>query len=402
MDGASFGFLSAKDENTPYMIPMDQSSNILNVGKSTTNALRGVKTLGNDNQIGFIVTDRRFDGGGSGTIVAFDHDIRLSRNYSFDGQYVYSHTTEPDDSTAMSVGLDSTTFGENDEMTYGFDGESYSGNAFISRLRRNGRAWNSQLTFSQVDRGYRTQTGYDPVVNYRYLQFWNGYNVYFDEGLLERITPQVYSGGRWNYDGDFLTRFVNMAMNFNLRLAQSYASISYSRGEESYEGTPYNGLWSARLNLGTRPSQAVNINLNFEYGRDVAYNERTTGKTTNFGLNLNIKPLDRLVIEPNLNYSRSTNDDGDELYSTFITRTRFRFQASREMSVRLVVQYNDFYKTWDVDPLLTYRLSPFSVFYVGSTFDYEDYTGSTTPGDPSGWQLGQRQVFMKLQYLFQT
>ena len=71
------------------------------------------------------------------------------------------------------------------------------------------------------------------------------------------------------------------------------------------------------------------------------------------------------------------------------------------MSVRLVVQYNDFGKAWDIDPLLTYRVSPFSVFYLGSTYDYQKYAGSTV-GDPSTWELGQRQVFMKLQYLFQT
>ncbi len=400
-DGASFGFLTAFDENTPYIIPMDQSSQNLLLGKSTTNALRGVKTFGNNHQIGFIATDRRFEGGGSGSILAFDHDIRLSRNFSFDGQYVYSHTAEPDDSTAMPGWLAGETFGENDEMTYGFDGESFSGTAFISRLRRNGRNWNSMLTYSQVDRGYRTQTGFDPVVNYRYGQFWNGYNIYFDEGIVERITPQIYTEGRWDYDGIRQNALANFAVDFNLRLAQSYVSLFHSRSAESYDRAPYNGLWSTGLQLGTRPNRMVSINLNADYGRRVAYFSQTTAKTLNAGASMTLKPFDRLVIEPNINFARSKDDDGTELYSGFVTRTRFRVQATREMSVRLVLQYNDFREAVDVDPLLTYRLSPFSVFYVGSTLDYQQ-SHRTTRDEPMGWHHQQRQVFMKLQYLFQT
>jgi hypothetical protein len=107
-----------------------------------------------------------------------------------------------------------------------------------------------------------------------------------------------------------------------------------------------------------------------------------------------------------------------ELFRQFIARTRFRFQVNREVSLRLVVQYNNARlmlpwlldeddqpyrsarKSWDVDPLVTYRLSPFSVLYVGSTQDFRYYPGSTL-SNPL-WKLSARQYFMKLQYLFQV
>ena len=96
-----------------------------------------------------------------------------------------------------------------------------------------------------------------------------------------------------------------------------------------------------------------------------------------------------------------------------------RFQVNRELSVRLVVQYVDWKqsrinqqtasgttyfvfdgKSWDVDPLITYRLSPFSVLYAGSTHDYSYFP----PGDSidSQWKLSARQFFIKLQYLFRV
>ena len=78
--------------------------------------------------------------------------------------------------------------------------------------------------------------------------------------------------------------------------------------------------------------------------------------------------------------------------------------------MRFVAQYNDFYETWDFDPLVTYRLSPFSLFYFGTTYDYEKLYGLTDDntlqagdGEQSydRMRLQTRPFFMNLQYLFQ-
>lgn len=64
-----------------------------------------------------------------------------------------------------------------------------------------------------------------------------------------------------------------------------------------------------------------------------------------------------------------------------------------------MLQYNDFAESWEADPLVTYRLNPFSIFYVGSTRDY--FIGRPDANGIEGWKLLDRQYFMKLQYLFQ-
>jgi hypothetical protein len=116
-------------------------------------------------------------------------------------------------------------------------------------------------------------------------------------------------------------------------------------------------------------------------------------------MGVEIKPLDRLIIEPTVNYIKSTDvDTGEELFKQTIGRTRIRLQANRELSLRLVAQYNDFGGIWDVDPLITYRLSPFSLFYVGSTHEIAQLSGA--PDNEKTWQQTSRQFFMKLQYLF--
>jgi hypothetical protein len=133
----------------------------------------------------------------------------------------------------------------------------------------------------------------------------------------------------------------------------------------------------------------------------VSYYDLAKGRETGAFFALNLKPYDRLIIEPYINYSRSVHEETDDvLFDGYIFRTRLRYQANREMSLRLIVQYNNFRERWDIDPLLTYRLGSFTVFYVGSTYNYDNI--EYDPGKVSQWKLSSRQFFMKLQYLFRS
>jgi hypothetical protein len=72
-------------------------------------------------------------------------------------------------------------------------------------------------------------------------------------------------------------------------------------------------------------------------------------------------------------------------------------QVSRALSGRLVFQYNDRFDCWDVNPLVTYRINSLSVFYLGSTQEYQNLNYADNGRD--GWCLASRQYFLKFQYL---
>ncbi len=397
-DKYNIGFLSALDENTPYMIPMEEGSALLNTGESYVNVLRGSGSIGEDNRVGFLLADRRFDGAGSNTVAAFDHDIRLSRTLRFDGQYILTHTAEHDEA-GETAGLEGITI-DNGAHTVVFDGESYYGDAVISRLRRNSRHWNFQLTYDHVNPTYRTEVGYDPLSNGRRMQVYNGYHIRPAEGLFQRITPQVYIMRKWNYDGQRKDITTNFNIDNSLRFAQMNLRVSYNFGSQMWSGVEFDGLWQTNFYVSARPTDAVGFEMNIQRGKSVAVGALVKGNETGVDVSLDLKPFDRLTIEPNLSYAKSTHEvTGEELYDGYITRTRFQLQANKELSVRLVVQYNDFRQRWDIDPLLTYRLSSFSVFYVGSTYDYAQFNPANDQA--SQWSLTSRQFFMKLQYLFQ-
>ena len=399
MGRTSIGFLTAHDENTPYMIPLEERTLIVNSGKSTVNVLRGSRAFGDNSMLGFIVTDRRLDGDGSGTIAALDGRIRLSKNYSIDGQFIASHTREPDD-LSITEGLEDYLF-DNGNHTAVFDGESFYGSAFITRLNRDARNWNFFVDYNQVSPTYRTETGYDPWIDYRNLTVWTGYNIYPKSGVFERITPQSHTYRRWNFDGVRKMEENNVGIGGKIKIAQTHFHASFSRNYEFWGGVEFDDLWMIDLNLGSRLSDHFGFDFNLHHGRSVARHELVKGNETSVYASLILKPADRLVIEPNLNFAQSHHiDTGEEIFYGYIARTRIQYQANRELSLRLVVQYNDFRQAWDIDPLLTYRVSSFSVLYIGSTYDYSNV--ETESGVDSAWKMTSRQFFMKLQYLFRT
>ena len=399
MGRTSIGFLTAHDENTPYMIPLEEKSLIVNSGKSTVNVLRGTRAFGDNSMVGFIVTDRRLEGGGSGTIAALDGRIRLSKNYSVEGQFIASHTREPDD-TVLTLGLRDSVFNYGKHTT-AFDGESFYGSAFITRFNRDARNWNFFVDYNQVSPTYRTETGYDPWIDYRNLTVWTGYNIYPKSGIFERITPQSFSYRRWNFNGVRKIEENTVGINGRIKIAQTYFHASFSRKYESWSGVEFDHLWMIGVDLGSRLSDQIGFDLGFRGGQSVVHRYLVKGNETSLDASIDLKPVDRLIIEPGIDFYRITRvDTGEELFEGYITRTRIRYQANRELSFRLVLQYDDFYQVWEMDPLLTYRVSSFSVLYIGSTYDYSNIAIDSSV--QSKWKMTSRQFFMKLQYLFRT
>lgn len=428
-DRTTFGFLSARDEVSPYVIPLDEGDITINGGKSTVNVVRGLRTIGNGNQVGFIVGDRRFNAGGSGTIVALDGDIRLSRNYGIDGQYVLSHTREPDDHShssffegdvpagwedSLDYFLGEMTF-DNGKHTVVFDGESYYGTGLITRLKRNSRNWNFLIDYNQVTPSYRTEIGYDPYMNYRNFSISTWYTIYPESTFVERITPQVYSLQRWDFDGVRKLRTTTASLGTQFTFAQTYLNASFRQREEMYAGRLFKDLWTAGLNVGSQISNRLGYQFGINYGPDIAYFQNTKGNQTAFYAGVDLKPIDRLTIEPTCNFVQSAHvDNKDVLFKQLIMRTRIRFQVNRQLSLRLVGQYNSFdllvydgaegttsrSRKWEFDPLLTYRLGSFSVFYLGSTSDFRRVYNMLDGLER--WRLTDRQFFMKIQYQFQT
>jgi hypothetical protein len=417
LERTSFAYMLARDENSPYIAPAAEQSHTTSLGRSTVQVLRGLHSFGTGQQLGFMATDRRYDEGGVGEILSGDFNLRLSQTYSWIGQLVWSRTEEPE-GVVLSAG---ETF-DDGAHTIDLDGESYDGLAFITQLRRSGSHWNLTLDYNQLDPRYRTQTGYDPWNDQRNAYVWTGYNVYPEGGLVERLQLSLFANGRWNMAGDNKWRNLNPQLSLNLRKAQSWLGMGYNAGEETWFGDRYAGLWRVYVDVITRPRDDFGFYVGVRFAHGPALAERSLGEERALSFECDYKPWDRLIIEPTFDWIRSESvSTGELLFEQAITRARFRFQASPRLSVRLVVQHNAttsplwraralagdfptyhryFGGKWEVDPLLTYRINSFSVFYLGSTHDWRDFNAADD-ALPNDYVMTGRQFFTKLQYLFQ-
>ncbi len=420
-DQNSIAFMTAADEQSPYALPLEEGNVRFesDFGMSYVNVLRGQRSFKNGSRAGFMLTDRRFEGGGSGSIASFDGSLRISSTVSVIGQFVMSHTKEPDrpELTVVRDSLGRYISGEIEDVpfadgkhTAALDGESYTGNALITQLRRFGRDWYFVFDYNQVDPTYRTQTGYDPWNDQRNSYVNAGYTFYPNTTIFQRISPRIRVDARWNYAGYRKWMHSSVGLDTRLRVANTYISVNHRIGEEKWSGVMFDNLSTTSFYTFAQFSDAIGAELSASAGQGPATSAGELGDEYSLSGGLDLKPIDRLTIEPSLRLSSSNLVGTDYLlYSQLIARTRLQLQANRQLSIRLVVQYvntedqdGDHTKRWDLDPLITYRINSFSVFYVGSTHDYRERLGNLNDVKSMKWTTTTRKFFMKLQYLFQV
>ena len=94
----------------------------------------------------------------------------------------------------------------------------------------------------------------------------------------------------------------------------------------------------------------------------------------------------------------TTLDRKEEYYSGYLAGTRVNYQLNQAVSIRLYGQYNDFSQTFQLQPLVSYQPSPFTIFYIGSTSN--QIAENLSIGSIKKGQISDRQLFLKFQYLF--
>jgi hypothetical protein len=219
--------------------------------------------------------------------------------------------------------------------------------------------------------------------------------------VLDYVNGYVNVAREWNFDDWFRKdEWINPNLEVKFRTAQIGMHANYLASNEHFRGTRFNGIWGVHNCLSANLSDALRVSGNVNYGHRIARYALVMGKQLDYGFSANIKPLDRFLISASYNYSRGDDlKTGERLFSQSVFWSRLSLQVSREFSMRVVSQYNDRWKTWDLDPLVTYRINSLTMFYIGTTHDYRDF--DLAEDGREGWDLTDRQFFMKLQYLFQ-
>ena len=152
------------------------------------------------------------------------------------------------------------------------------------------------------------------------------------------------------------------------------------------------------MGLSSKFSKQVSVEAKLTIGRWIARftDPPVLGKGADFGIGVTLKPWQRLLLSPSVEYSHLDYPDGSEIFEGYVSRTRINYQFTREWFLRVVVQYDQFDKVLSFEPLLSYKLNPFTIFYVGSAHNYREFDGE------KDFTRTDQLFFLKLQYLLRV
>ena len=285
-------------------------------------------------------------------------------------------------------------------ITEPIDGESYDGKALYLYLGREGRNWLIDVDYFETSPTFRANNGFILQNNKRFTSFWSMYVFRPNGKIVSKILPSINFGRVWNYEGIRKNEWIRTMIDFGLT-KQTNIDINFLLSREMLRKVWFDDIRIINFSLNTNPIDYFSFGGRFSYGNSIARNVDplpVMGRQTNAGFWCTIKPIQQFVINPEYSYYKLLNRDTKEkIYEGYILRTRFNYQFTRELFLRLIVQYNDFGDELSFEPLLTYKINPFTIFYVGSNHGYD-------------WEMGKarnahdtsRQFFLKFQYLFRS
>jgi hypothetical protein len=397
----SVAFLTARDEHSGIIVPLEERSEVAENGRSYSNILRFRHDLGKQSHVGLLATNRIFDGGGMGSLASVDGQIRLSKSNSFRLQFLASHTEEVDNLALVSDSAFNASRFDEGKYTAGLDGERFWGHALAAGVSRNTSNYGVALHYNELSPTFRADNGFEPQNNQRMASADVSGIMRFEKStILEEINGVVEVARKWNFDGKRKDEWISPNLEVGFRAAQTEMHANCMASNENFHGKQFNGIWAVHDCFNTQPWNELSFNGYVNYGHRIARYDLVMGKQFDCGFGATVRPVDRFTMDASFNYIRSNDmKTGARLFSQSVLWSRLSLQVSREFSMRLISQYNDRGKTWDFDPLVTYRINSLTMFYLGSTHNYRDL--DPAHGGFKDWGLVERQFFMKVQYLFQ-
>ncbi|MEP7146560.1 MAG: DUF5916 domain-containing protein [bacterium] len=405
----NIGFISAYDENTPFVVPLTERSFFLPSNKnSASNILRLKYDLGGEDYFGAIVSDREesndsskaFGFSGYNRNYGFDGKFSIASNYYLTFQILQNSTKEINDTNFFYNSLKRYRF-DNDKYTALYDGESYSGaNAYLS-FNRNARGWSFFTEYFFQAPTVRRDNGFIKRNNFHQWFMMQEYNFYPNTKLFQRINPEVEFEMRYDINGNLKEQYLQIQPIFEFT-----NGIKVFGGYLPLNNEEYGGIYHKNINRWHFAFEALNLSkyltgkFFLEWGKYIVRFENPSyvGYGYNFDLSATVKLFDRFRNDINYSYSElSKTSGGEKLYAGYVLSDKVSYQFTKKFFLRVLLQYDLFNRAFSIDPLLSYKWNPYTILFLGSSHNLNELTNST---GTSKFYETNRQIFLKFQYLW--
>ncbi len=377
--------------------------------RATYTIARVSRDILDQSTVGAIYTDREF-AGGFNRVGGIDANLKLDSHWRLQGQAAMSSTRDVIAGTPQLDGLG-----------YKLD------------LERTGRQLNLQSMYVDYSPNFETQTGFVNRVDLR-EQITKASYYWRPEGkYLISYGPTLQQFNIWDHSGTALDYF--FYPGFRVDMTRSTYINFHPFGYDDVRLRPIDYSTLTRVSAYPQPFWGVDaatswfkefdLTAFFVSGKGVNYNP-ISGRAPMIGhedqanFTLTFHAAGRLRID-NAYLLEHVRERESHLtaVTNHIVRTKWNYQFTKNLSARLILQYNAVLsdplisalprtKNFNTDFLITYLIHPGTAIYVGYNSDLGNLNRDLTPDPitgaimttPNGYINDSRQFFVKASYLF--
>lgn len=338
------------------------------------------------------------------------------------------------------------------------NGNYYAGPADKLEIRRNGLHFNYDGTYLDVSPGFVTLPGFVNRVDIRQLYNLVYYRFRPKKGWLLNWGPSLRQRYVFDHEGNRLDTYYDPYLRIEGRgqthiWLEPYIELRERLRPQDFTfiglpGITYNQDYhehSSQATFETSYFRKVTVLASYTWG-DAANFVPAPNALPQFLLSrsnsatgtLTFRPIKPLKIENTYLFSRLRAGDstylqalaetpgvGKGIFNNHIVRSKWNWQFTPQLSLRLIMQYNSLLantpgntvypytylptqKEFNTDFLLTYLIHPGTAIYVGYNSDVQNLDHELTPGPEGpaglytakGYMNDSRQFFVKVSYLF--
>ena len=364
--------------------------------------VRLTRDLFSQSYVGVLLTHRTFTGTAN-SVVGADFKLRLNDLWQATGQAVHSW---------------------NDPAGEG----SRDGGAYHFQLIRAGRKLRNEFTFNDLSPDFETSTGFIPRVDYRSIENFVRYHFRPEGKLVVAWGPGFTFLQSWDQDGTRLDSSYHPSFYVELQ-RRTFLQLHYVQDRQRLRVIDFPVLAAATdfftPGWGADVSSAfwTRATLEFHYtqGKDINFvppegEAPSRAESLSMEGSLILRPAQKLQLRAGYLFTALKSTDEQTIFNDHIASLRSNYQFSRELSLRVILQYEatianaaltslENRRNLNADVLITYLVNPWTALYVGFNGNrqnlslIEEPDGVRAIRSRGSWINDANQLFVKFSYL---
>lgn len=385
----ALGFLIARDQINNLILPGFQGSENVSINEEVTNVVgRYRRDVGKNSNIGLLFTDRE-SSNYYNRVGGIDFFLRPWAPLTIRAQYL--HTETKYDIASQEIE---------------FSDERLSGDSFNFRVSYETRNWESFFNFENRSAGFRADAGFVPQVNYRRYRFMVMRTFWAPEGSWYR-NIRWNTGGfrRQSQEGELDITGFWMSGSFNGPLQLNFW-INPDMVWQQFNGKTFRleRLWTG---FDVQPYGNLGINGFFGFGPAVDFANTKKSEGLQFRLESDIRIGRHIDMTINHRHLRLRREN-EQVLTANLSQWQAAYNFNPRTFLRLILQYrhtlrnpslfedtsvNTIDEAIFAQVLLSYKLNPQSVVFIGYVDNHQGWEGSEDPRDLPLLQQNQTLFF---------